>query len=163
MLHPEPINPEQASSDWHRLVSCAPTSHWIPQAKSPVMEREGPPHPNLGSWWKRGAGADAGGINQSHRHTCCLPLRPATFDLLLVRRTRGRCAACGRAQEVSILNFRVSFQADLQLGAWLCRHPLLSAQAFLPLEMVAVGLSLPRLHPEGLLSDSCFLGSLLVD
>lgn len=58
---PEPINPEQASSDWHRLVSCAPTSHWIPQAKSPVMEREGPPRPNLGSWWKRGAGADAGG------------------------------------------------------------------------------------------------------
>ena len=62
-----------------------------------------------------------------------------------------------------IISFGVGFWSDPRLGGWLCHHPLLSDQGFQPLDMVAVGLGLPWLHPEGIASDSCSLGSPLVD
>ena len=64
------------------------------------------------------------------------------------------------APEILILSFRVGFWVDPHLGGWPCHRPLLSAQGFRPLEMVAVGPSLPWLHPEGLASDGCSLGVL---
>ena len=49
-----------------------------------------------------------------------------------------------------IISFGFGFWAGLRLGGWLCHHLLLSAQSFQPLDIVAVGLGLPWLHPEGL-------------
>lgn len=86
---------------------------------------------------------------------CCFLCCPATFDSVLVRQTRGRFAARVGTQEVLIFSFRAGFWVDLHLGGWLCHHLLLSAQGFQPLEMAAVDRSLPWLHPQGLVSDSC--------
>lgn len=112
-------------------------------------DRLDPSHQNLSYVWMRVGGCWVG--KPWYPHTCCLLCCPATSDLVLVRQIKGRFAACVGIQRVLIFSFRASFWADPH-------HLLLSAQGFLPLEMAAVGLSLPWLHPQGLVSDSCSWG-----